>query len=89
VNIKFTEEFSDKLHVLKRRQPNLTERLRKQLKIFRIDPKYPSLRNHKLKGGMKEKWSISFGDNWRAVYFVEGDAAVFYDLGTHDEVYKK
>lgn len=89
MKIRFTSEFSEKLRGLNEKQKKTGDKLRQQLKIFKADPWYPSLRNHKLKGILDNVWSISFGNNFRALYFIDGDTAVFYNLGTHDEVYRK
>jgi mRNA-degrading endonuclease YafQ of YafQ-DinJ toxin-antitoxin module len=58
------------------------------LLFFELNENYPSLRNHKLKGGMNELWSISVGMNFRLIYFIEDNEAYFFECGTHDEVYK-
>jgi len=65
-------------------------KIHEQLSIFVENPVYPSLRNHKLEGGLKDKWSISVEDQLRMVYFFEDDGVItFIDIGTHDEVYGK
>jgi mRNA-degrading endonuclease YafQ of YafQ-DinJ toxin-antitoxin module len=58
------------------------------LEIFRNDPFDQRLRTHKLSGRLKELWSFSIGYDLRIVFsFLEGDRALFVDIGTHDEVY--
>lgn len=72
-----------------KKNPKLSKKVQKQLKFFSIDPKHPSLKTHKLKGGLSARWSISIEGNIRMIYYFKGDEAVFFDIGTHDEVYRK
>ncbi len=73
---------------IKKRQPKLYQKIQKQLQLFRTDPYYPSLRNHKLEGHLKNSFSITIEDNFRLIYIAEEDMAYFYLAGTHDQVYK-
>jgi hypothetical protein len=46
------------------------------------------LRTHKLSGRLKDLWSFSVEYDLRIVFaFLEGDQALFVDIGTHEEVY--
>jgi toxin HigB-1 len=78
-----------KLEDINKKKPQLAKKVRKQLKSFSLNPKHPSLKTHKLKGSLSERWSISIEDNIRMLYYLNGEEAVFFDIGTHDEVYKK
>jgi mRNA-degrading endonuclease YafQ of YafQ-DinJ toxin-antitoxin module len=59
-----------------------------RLEVFRNNPFDQSLRTHKLSGRLKDLWSFSIEYDLRIVFsFLEGDRALFVDIGTHDEVY--
>ena len=51
--------------------------------------KHPSLRTHKLKGNLVNTWSISVEGNIRLIYTVKNNEAIFFKIGSHDEVYRK
>ena len=59
-----------------------------KVKAFMQDPFDPSLKTHKLSGKLRDYWSFSIEYDLRVVfYFEDDDTVVFFDLGTHDEVY--
>ena len=74
---------------LKFKKPSLAKKILKQLKLFEENSKHPSLRLHRLKGDLRNSWSISIESDLRMLYYVEEGKAIFFELGTHDEVYGK
>ncbi|MDO8638922.1 MAG: type II toxin-antitoxin system YoeB family toxin [Candidatus Daviesbacteria bacterium] len=84
----FTDKALNELISLEKQNLKLFRKIQKQLKIFRHNHKHPSLRTHKLKGGLSNSWSISIEGNFRILFFLKEEKAVFYKFGTHDEVYK-
>ena len=56
--------------------------------LFAENPIHNSLRTHKLKGRLKNSWSISIEGNLRMLYRFDADGVVFFEIGNHDEVYK-
>lgn len=87
--IEFSPKLLEELRTLRRQDKKLFERIDKQLTLFQKDPNHNSLRLHKLKGNLKNVWSISIDKNYRMLFIDGGDSAYFFELGTHDEVYKK
>lgn len=85
----FTSGFNKDLQKITSQDQKLLERIEKQLALFVQDPRHPSLRTHKLSGQLKNIWSLSINRSLRAVYVIENGTAVFTDIGTHDEVYRK
>ena len=86
----FSSSFDRKLETLYKSNPKLLPKIAKQIKIFQFDPNYPSLRNHKLSGSLSSVWSISVDMKFRMLYTVRSDgSAYFFDIGTHNEVYRK
>jgi mRNA-degrading endonuclease YafQ of YafQ-DinJ toxin-antitoxin module len=66
----------------------LENRFWERLETFRNNPFDQSLRTHKLSGRLKDLWSFSIEYDLRIVFsFLEGERALFIDIGTHEEVY--
>ena len=82
-------EFFKKIKEINKKNLKLSKKIQKQLKFFFANPKHPSLKTHKLKGSLSGRWSISIEGDIRMIYYLNGDEAVFFDIGTHDEVYRK
>ncbi len=77
-----------KMFKLGRGNIDIFDRIEKQLTLFENNEKHPSLRIHKLKGKLKDYWSLSIGMGVRMIYFIKNNEAYFVDIGTHDEVYR-
>ena len=87
---RFSPEVSSKLREIKRKDNRLFLRIQKQLHLFSIDQKHPSLRSHKIAGTYQNVWSISITMQIRMLYvIISPDEVYFADMGTHDEVYRK
>lgn len=82
-------ELFKKIKEINKKNPKLSKKIQKQLKFFSTNPKHPSLKTHKLKGSSSGRWSISIEGDIRMIYYLSGDEAVFFDIGTHEEVYRK
>lgn len=76
------------LKKIKSHDKKLTEKIIKQLELFQQNHFHPSLRVHKLTGNLDNIWSISIDRSIRMLYFFNEDCAYFFDIGTHDQVYK-
>lgn len=86
--ITFSENFQKKLKTIKRKNPSLLQKIKKQLLQFSKNPRHPSLRIHKLDGKLKNTWSMSVDMNIR-ILFIDDVQYYFFDIGTHDQIYKK
>lgn len=84
----FSPSFQKLLIQLQRKDRRLFEKVKIQLTFFEDNPRHPSLRLHKLKGELKDTWSLSVTMDFRLL-FVEDSEYYFFDMGTHDQVYKK
>jgi len=89
MKISFATRLKEELVKIKQKKPNLFRKIQKQLKLFREDPKYPSLKNHRLTGPLKKSYSISIEGNIRMIYHIDEDEAIFSSIGTHDQVYRE
>lgn len=83
MTIHFTKEFQKEIGRIK--SSRVKGKLQKQLKLFIIDQKHPSLKLHKLKGKRSQQYSIWIEDNLRAIAVRDNDTYVFFDLVNHDE----
>jgi len=81
----FSDAFYKKVRKIARKDPQQTNRIRKQLKILSKNPDHPSLRLHKLSG--RNNWSVSVDRSVRIIINIEDNIIYFTDIGTHDEVY--
>lgn len=89
MQIRISDDLKKELAKLNKKDQKLALKIQKQLTLFSSEPNHPSLRLHKLKGKIKNLWSISITKSIRMVYVQEKDEAYFVDVGTHNEVYKK
>jgi len=87
-DIEFSPGLVKKLREIRRKDKPLFLRIQKQLKLFQINPRHNSLRLHKLRGELKNAWSISIDKNYRLLYIEDEKSVYFFDIGTHDQVYK-
>lgn len=86
---KLSPSVQKKLSELYKRDKELLEKIQKRIEMFETNARHPSLRIHKLSGKMSDVWSLSISKNFRMLYILEGEEAYFFDLGTHDQVYRQ
>jgi mRNA interferase YafQ len=58
-----------------------------RLNIFRANPNDKILKNHSLKGNLRDYRSFSITGDYRLIYQEVEDYYVFVDIGTHNQVY--
>jgi addiction module RelE/StbE family toxin len=83
--IAYTKDFQKSL---KKKDKFIQEKTRARIRLFRQDPFNVLLDNHKLHGEYEGYSSINITGDFRAIfkYITEGQV-VFYDIGTHPELY--
>ena len=87
---KFSPLVQKEVRRIRQKDRKLAERIEKQIALFEEDPRHPSLRTHKLSGGIDNMWSISITISLRMVYILTKDGdALFVKIGIHDQVYRK
>lgn len=87
--LKFSPDVQKKLREIQHKDTNLYTKVQKKLYLFINNPRHKSLRLHKIKRhDHLNIWSISIDKSHRMLY-EENEAIYFFDIGTHDEVYKK
>lgn len=90
MHIKFSPLVDKELTKIKRKDRKLSDRIEKQLTLFVSNPNHPSLRLHKISDSTKDVWSISITMSIRILYtLLKEDVVYFFDIGKHEEVYRK
>lgn len=87
--LKFSPDLSKKLEKIKLKDLKLFNKIEKKIELFQNDQKHPSLRLHKVTREIKDVWSISINKSIRMLYTKLEDDSYFFEIGTHDEVYRK
>ncbi|MDP1722576.1 MAG: type II toxin-antitoxin system mRNA interferase toxin, RelE/StbE family [Candidatus Gottesmanbacteria bacterium] len=80
---RFLKHF--KQRILPRR--SLDRQYKKRLQLFVDHRSDALLADHALHGDMEGKRSFSISGDVRVIYRISGDAVLFYDIGTHNQVY--
>lgn len=81
--------FQKKLLQLQKKDLKLFKKIKKQFELFKINQQHPSLRLHKLSGELKNTWSLSVTMNLRMIFIEENTEYYFFEIGTHDQIYKR
>lgn len=53
-----------------------------------VNSAHPALHLHSLHGEWAGKWSINVTGNIRAIFKLQGNIAIFVNIGTHSELYE-
>ncbi|EKD93384.1 MAG: hypothetical protein ACD_28C00158G0001 [uncultured bacterium] len=87
IKVVFTPHFRKSYKKLVKNSEKLKSVIHEKLKLFERNPLDPSLKNHNLKGKLKGYRAIVIGYDLRAIFRCEDEIVIFFDIGTHDEVY--
>ncbi len=87
--ILVTDTYKKRLKKFFKKHPDMFDRYAKAISIMEIDPYHPSLRLHKLKGGLQEYFSVSINMEYQIIidFIVRNKQIIPIDIGSHDEVY--
>ncbi|SLM33212.1 conserved hypothetical protein [Desulfamplus magnetovallimortis] len=87
--IIYTESYINKAKRFAKKHPELITQYEKTLKILENAPHHPSLRLHRLKGKLKDLYSISINISYRITleFYFNDKEIVLVNVGHHDEVY--
>ena len=87
--IIFTESYTRRAKRFLKQHPDQACVYEKTLQLLELNPHHPSLRLHKLKGRLRNLYSVSVTLAYRITLsfaIIEG-AIVLIDIGSHDDVY--
>ncbi|MEK7165178.1 MAG: type II toxin-antitoxin system mRNA interferase toxin, RelE/StbE family [Patescibacteria group bacterium] len=88
MDFQISPDLEKELKKIKSKDLQLIRRIEKQLNLFQQNHLHPSLRVHKLSGNLKNIWSIAIDKNYRMLFVYDDNGVYFFDIGTHDQVYK-
>lgn len=89
MDFQISSDLDKKLKKIKLKDRQLIKKIEKQLVLFQQNRLHPSLRVHKLIGNLDNIWSISIDKNNRMLFILDEKGIYFFDIGTHDQVYRK
>lgn len=72
-----------------KKRPSLKGQYAKTLLFLKDNPFHPSLRLHKLKGNLKDFYSVNINMQYRIMidFIIKDDQIFLLDIGEHDELY--
>ncbi len=87
--LKSTKAFIKALDKLTAKNPKLYELIKARLKSLSENPSAHNLENHKLKGHLKNYYSITIARDCRVVFSINSEKGYFrlISIGPHDDVY--
>ncbi len=87
--IIYTDSYNKKAAAFLKKHPDLLSQYEKTLKLMELNPGHPSLKLHKLKGKHADLYAVSININYRIslLFFLQDDAIVPVNVGSHDEIY--
>ncbi len=85
MKIYFSKNFAKKSSKLISKNPQIKQKLIKQIALFKTNQQHPSLKLHKLKGQRSSQFAIWIEGDLRALCIQDNDEYVFFDLVKHDE----
>ncbi|MEK7609975.1 MAG: hypothetical protein AAB470_02555 [Patescibacteria group bacterium] len=66
---------------------DIKKAFRERRNLLLIDSNHPILDIHPLHGKWKNSWSMNITGDIRAIFKLEGYIAIFWDIGTHSQLY--
>ena len=84
-----TTSYLKKLKNFFKKHPNLIKKYEKTIYLLEQNPFHPSLRLHKLKGELKEYYSVSIDMEYRLIvdFIIVDKKIILINIGHHNEVY--
>jgi len=75
------------LKKLKKLPPKIQNRFEERLELFLKNPTDSTLNNHSVERRFPDCRSINITGDYRAIFKLERDTAIFITIGTHSELY--
>ena len=85
MELRFTTSFESDYKKIIKSNDLLKRKITKQFELLRSNINHPSLRLHKLAGGLF--WSIFIDKSVRALIIIEKKWIYVYHIGKHEDVY--
>lgn len=84
MRFKRTRTFSKQY---KKLPPKVKAKFAERLRLFAQESNHPVLRIHTLRGSRYPFLSMNVTGDYRAIFLFEGEDVVFYEIGTHSQLY--
>ncbi|MBI2590393.1 MAG: type II toxin-antitoxin system mRNA interferase toxin, RelE/StbE family [Candidatus Blackburnbacteria bacterium] len=84
-----TTEFNKSYKERIAKDRRLVQEFVEALEVFSVDPTSPILKDHALTGSMHGYRSFQVGEDFLVVYFIFKEGIILYDIGSHDQVYRR
>jgi len=90
VKLIYTDSYVKRAKKFAVLHPEVIPQYEKTLKLLEVNPYHPSLGLHKLKGKLKELYSVSINIAYRICldFIIDDNRIILIDVGSHDDVYK-
>lgn len=85
MELRFTTSFEVEHKKIIKGNDSLKRKIKKQLQLLQANTNHPSLRLHKLAGGLY--WSISIDKSVRMLIIIQKEWIYVYHIGKHEDVY--
>ncbi|MFH1970949.1 MAG: plasmid stabilization protein [Patescibacteria group bacterium] len=85
MDIRTTPYFDKNLSKKIRKNPQLKEKIKKQIELLRENLRHSSLKLHKLTGKRAHEYSFWIERNLRITFMIIDNEILFTDIITHDE----
>ena len=87
--LEFSSSFKRGFKKLKRKDQAMAKRLYRCLETFQVHPFHQSLKTHKLKGDLQDRYAFSVHQNLRVIFrWVTDTHILLVAFGTHDQMYR-
>jgi mRNA-degrading endonuclease YafQ of YafQ-DinJ toxin-antitoxin module len=87
MNLELASSFVRAYKGVVKRDSQKAKVIQDKIEQFRLNPKHPLLRVHKLGGFATETWSFSVGFDLRILFTRDDDTVLLVGIGTHNQVY--
>lgn len=84
MRLEFRKNFRKRL---KKLSPEIQDQLHERLRCFVKDKFNQMLNNHSVNAAFPGCRSVNVTGDYRAIFYEEGDAAIFVAIGTHAQLY--
>lgn len=85
MKIKTTAHFDKNLSKKLKKNPQLTQKLKKQISFLKKNLQHPSLKLHKLSGKRANEYSFWIKKDLRITFNLVNNVILFTDIITHDQ----
>ena len=87
IDVRYSDQFKRRYKQRIAKNDKLKKEFIEILETFKADRESPILNDHQLENKMFYFRAFSVNDEYRVIYILKGEIAIFTNVGTHEEVY--